>query len=287
VEVTDVTHPSVDEVALHLEGLLAPADERRVGAHLRDCAECAATARDLEALPEALRAAADTAAPPIPAEVAERIKAAVAREAAVRAGDGPGTRDAPPEEDVPSLAERRTRRRRALGAGLLAAAAATVVAVGLGELVQTGGQGDAVSGQAQQESAVAGARPAGPSGERGHALSPDGAPRRQQNRGLSTSGADDDAGSRLAGLVEGVAVAHDPDRARHERGACVRTALGLPDAADGGGAGAVASYAVRLATPSGAVPGAVVLRPSGAPTEGLVVACDRPPRVLLRHGLDR
>jgi hypothetical protein len=266
VEVTDVRHPGADDVALHLEGQLAPADEQRVAAHLRECADCAALAGDLAALPEALRTAADPP-PPMPEQVAHRIQAALAREAGVA-----------------SLDERRTRRRRVLGAGLLAAAAATVVAVGLGELVQNTGSGGSASSGAQQESAVAGRRPTRPLHERqdAAALGADGTRPRQQQGDLGVAGASLRARSALAGLVEGVAAAHTPERARYDRDACVRTALGLTG---GGAVGSLASYAVEL--PGRGVPGAVVLRPSRAPAEGLVVSCGPRPQVLLRHGLDR
>jgi hypothetical protein len=295
VEVTDVTHPSVEEVALHLEGVLEHADEQRVRAHLEQCTDCAATARGLEGLTGQLHAAAHSSEPPlpIPTDVAASIESALAREAGER-GPVSGTDGAPVDEagargPVDDLAERRRRRRRVLSGGLLAAAAATVVAVGLGELVQTGGGAAGGSAESATAQGTAGRRPdslrgpaisssldakeqtpaqaAGEPGTGGpHGVGP-GGPRAhlQGRRG-------DDAA-----LIAGVAAAHAPERAQHDRPGCVRAALGDD-------LGPVASYAVRLPGITGP-PAVVVLRPNLHPTVGVLVACTPQPRVLARHGL--
>jgi hypothetical protein len=304
VEVTEVTHPSVEEVAEHLEGVLSPGDEQRVRAHLDECAECAATARELAAVTERLRASA-AAVPPIPGDVAARVEAALAEQAREprasadrdvptgHAGVSRGVRPThqlrgPGEAD--DLEERRRRRRRVLSGGLLAAAAATVVAVGVGEMVQSGLSG---SGDAAQESAVTadrGAAGAGdPPADRPGARSGGGpqvaqAPRAEagslaKDRSEPPAFRDRRAELGLAGLVQGVAAAHTPARPRHDRADCVAAALG-----DGAGA-SVASYSVDLPGAVGVGGAVVVLRPSDAPTVGLLLECTPRPRVLLRRGL--
>jgi len=287
-----VTHPGVEEVALHLEGVLDPADEQRVRAHLERCDECAATARDLVGVSEQLHAAARLSdppepVPPIPGDVAARVEYALTREADDRAVEavpaaaalaaGGEASDAAGDD----LDARRRRRRRVLSGGLLAAAAATVVAVGLGEVMQGGGSaqvaGSAGSAPAERPQTRPDTLRSGPEAS---ALTDDGL-------GVEGLGRDDAASGqrelafaarlRDMALIEGVAAAHSPDRARHDLPACVRGALG-------GDLGPVASYAVRLPR-SGGIPGVVVLRPSRRPTEGVLVACTAPPQVLARRGL--
>lgn len=290
-----MTHPSVEEVALHLEGVLEPGDEQRVRAHLEQCTECAATAQDLRGVTERLQAAAQPSesAPPIPADVAARIESALGHEASARAAAGTGSEDVPREggavgsEAVGDLAERR--RRRVLSGGLLAAAAATVVAVGLGQLTQSGGPGTAGSSVvAEQHTGQAGqgARPRdalrGPQAASPRSSADQGRHEASVKPGTKGGGpqslSDFGLAARLGdvGLIEGVAAAHSPNRAQHDLPRCVRAALG--DAL-----GPVASYAVRL--PGGGGAGVVVLRPNRAPTVGVLVACTPQPQVLARRGL--
>jgi hypothetical protein len=279
VEVTEVTHPSVEEVAEHLEDLLPPAEQTRVRTHLQECEACATLARRLGEVSQALRTAG-AVAPPAPAEVSARVEEALGREAQRRAGGAePGT-------PVAGLDERR-RRRRVLSGGLLAAAAATVVAVGLGQLGQTGVSGDSAAPAAGSAVRSGGQREqAGrAAAEQGDALSSARAPRATHGR-RAAEGNSGDVSSfgplrqslRLGGisLVEGVAAAHTPAAPAHDRRGCVRAALGAD-------AGLLPSYAVQV--PGGHGPGAVVLRPEGAPTVGVLVACAPRPRVLLRHEL--
>lgn len=135
-----MTHPGVEEVADHLEGLLEAEHDQRVRTHLEQCAACAAVARDLAAAADVLRAAAADP-PPMPAPLAQRVDEAIAAESRQRAAE-PGT-------PVTALADRRTRRRRRLAGGLLAAAAATVVGVAIGEMQPLDGAGGDAATQAE------------------------------------------------------------------------------------------------------------------------------------------
>jgi hypothetical protein len=277
-------HPSVEQVAEHLEGLLEDAAARRVGEHLRHCARCADVARDLDALPDALRAAA-VETTPMPEHVSDRVRAAIAAEAARdRAGSPPSTPSAPSAPSAPSgvttLPDRRRRRRLAAG-GLLAAAAATVVAVGLGQMLQGGGPGQA--GQASPAESPAGvtaleedARADAP-----RAARPTAGPRAAAGRLDAGLGRSPERRA-FAALVRGAAAAYSPAAPRQDRQRCADAALGR--AAAGPGA-AYSAYAVRLPAPLRGVPGVVVLRPSAAPTRGVLVACAPQPRVLLRVAL--
>lgn len=254
-----MTHPSVEEVAEHLAGVLEPRQEERVRAHLEHCNPCAATAGDLAEVPDRLRRAAATT-PQMPPDLASRIDTALAEESRHRTGRATG-------DDA--LQQRRRRRRRVAAGGLLAAAAATVVAVSVGDLLQTGSGNGATGGSAG--SAATAQRPSG----RDAAQEDLRGPTRPDELGGPAI-----AGERLAGagLVDAVAERHVPGSPRHDRPACVSAALGrtVP---------AAASYAVRLPRGGNGSPGVVVLRPSDAPIEGLLVACAPQPRVLLRRGL--
>jgi hypothetical protein len=269
-----MTHPSAEEVAEHLEGLLDAEAERRVGGHLRQCADCAAVARDLGALPEALRAAATEV--PLPDHVADRVQAAI--EAEVRHDDeGAGASG----HDVAALEDRRRRRRRVMAGGLLAAAAATVVAVGVGQMLRSEGSGQAggSAGVASLEQASPGPGRSGDQGIEGGPARPDAAAaEKRAGDALSAAGHALDRRT-LTALVAGVAAAHTTGTAPHDRDLCVTAALGRPAARSG------AAYAVRLPAPMRGVPGVVVLRPADAPTEGVLVACGPRPRVLLREAL--
>ncbi|MGW2249451.1 hypothetical protein ACWCXH_04545 [Kitasatospora sp. NPDC001660] len=144
------SHPSVDELADLAEELIEDADT--VGAlrrHLADCTECRGTA---DALGEVRALLGEVEAPPMPADVAARLDAAIAAEAARRdAVDGPHQasestrgRAAPTPPSRPATApvapparplgatgpgRPRPRRRRV---GLLLGAAAALAALGLG-----------------------------------------------------------------------------------------------------------------------------------------------------------
>ncbi len=296
-----MTHPSVEDVALHLEGVLGPADELRVRTHLAQCEECAVTARQLRGVTDQLHAAAaPESTPPIPADVAARVESALARESAERAagtGGGAGKVAASATaaggtvagRTVGDLDERRRRRRRVLSGGVLAAAAATVVAVGLGQLTQTGVTGQSASGDAGSVAAERAPAQSGPRRDaarggspQSSALSADG----QGRVGTNESGGNAfrptvplplKVAAQGAGLIEGVAAAHSPDHPGHDLPGCVRAALG-------DGLGPVASYSVQLPGGNGA-PGVVVLRPNRAPTQGVLVACSPQPHVLARRGL--
>jgi hypothetical protein len=273
-----VTHPSVEQVADYLEGVLGTDEHDRVRAHLEECEACTATAHDLATMPQTLRTAAATT-PPMPEQVAARLQSALADEARRR----------PRPVAVSDLAGRRQRRRRALTGGLLAAAAVTVVAVGLGEVVGPGGTGS--SGGSAGESAVSGRAPADAADPRRPEAGrprPDGSTAQRRGPGVAVApeargGRGDSPEPFLRGLtpaelIDAVAARHVPGTVRRDRPACV-------DAALGNGARTAAAYAVRLPAGSGGTRGLVVLRPGAAPTEGVLLACDPSPRVLLRRGL--
>jgi anti-sigma factor RsiW len=295
-----VTHPSAEEVAEHLEGLLGPDDDRRVREHVAGCADCAATVAALTGVSGSLRRAADEI-PPIPADVEIRVRDAIAAESARASAGGAEPTAEPADEPVagrvaaspvpesevhagPAVTplDQRRRRRRALAGGLLAAAAATVVVVGVGEVLGGGGAGDlAVSEQAgsaggQAESDArplesAAGRPGVAADERGPLTLPGLGAQDQPGRDqeLSFSG---------VALVESIADRHRPEAAGSERAGCVRSVLG-------DGARSAASYAVTL--PGGSTPGAVVLRPGDSPTVGLLLDCGPRPALVLRHTLAR
>ena len=288
-----MTHPDVDQVAELLAGLLPAPEERRLREHLAGCADCARLAQQLEDVSGVLRAEGQ-ATTPIPQDVAHRLDSALADELHRREAEAEPAQaqaDSVPEDDVhaasgvTSLTDRRTRRRRALAGGLLAAAAVTVAAVGLGEMMGSGGSaqfgsaGSADVASREQQSS-------GPQVAAGSAPGIEGAPKGRHD--LSQEGLE--AGPNLfralsdRNLIAVVARGHDPGSSRLDRAACVRTALG-----GGADLGSVASYAVRMAPDvgrgRGGVPGAVVLRPTSAPTEGLLVACSPQPHVVLRRGL--
>jgi hypothetical protein len=268
-----VSHPSTEELAEHLEGVLDPPSDDRVRAHLQDCAECAATARELAAAGERLREAAEHP-PPMPEHVVRRLEAALAAESRARSDGGGAT----------SLHDRRRGRRRLATTGLLAAAAVTVAAVGLGEVLSGGGgsDGQAAGGSAGRlDSAELQQEQAG--GDAGTSAAPPGVAPRAQDQ---PSGPDRLGG---AAVIAGVAARHEPGTRRHERARCVDVALqgvvvGGPAPSDADAP--LASYAVDVPAPGGGTtPGAVVLRTTDAPVEGLLVACEPRPRVVLRRDL--
>ncbi|MFJ6211950.1 anti-sigma factor family protein [Streptomyces sp. NPDC092296] len=128
-------HPAVEEISDLTEDLLTPAAAETVRAHLAGCTECTDT-RD--ALLEIRALLGRTEAPPLPADIADRIDAALAAEAAAptdtaAAEPGPPVRDRTRPGGGPGLATgpgRGPRRRRT--GRLLLATAAVAAAIGLG-----------------------------------------------------------------------------------------------------------------------------------------------------------
>lgn len=111
-------HPELDRLAELAEGLAAP-DDVAVQEHLSGCAQCQDSLASLAAVGTTLAAAARTSAP-MPADLAERLEAALAAAAADRAAG------------VAALGDRRTApdrpHRHRILTGLAAAAAALVIA---------------------------------------------------------------------------------------------------------------------------------------------------------------
>lgn len=141
------SHPSVDQLADLYEDLLSPSESADLRAHLTGCAQCADTLAALSGLTDLL---ARDEPPAMPADVAQRIDAALAAEAATAAATataaaGPAPRPvgrasagAPPtRSDRNSRPGRSAFRRRA---GLLLAAAGCLGVLGLGAaLLDSGG----------------------------------------------------------------------------------------------------------------------------------------------------
>lgn len=260
-----MSHPGVEEVAEHLEGLLTSEADERVRAHLRDCADCAAVAHELGAVPDTLRAAAAPTSA-IPGPVVERVEAAIAAESRSRSESA----------GVTSLTDRRQRRRRAVGGALVAAAAVMVVAVGVTEVLDESQRSQTAAGESGRASAGPLQKPLEGTAEDAapSTRGPSGPPAAFGSRRQDVSG--DGASARL---VDRVAAGHRPGEPQRERAGCVAAALG-----DAGWSGA--SYAVVLGDGrGGGGPGAVVLRPAGSPGVGILVACAPEPRVLLRRQL--
>ncbi|MFJ5230254.1 hypothetical protein ACIQBJ_10180 [Kitasatospora sp. NPDC088391] len=95
-------HPGLDELADLAEELLPPERAESVHRHLADCPSCAEDYAALCGLPELL---ADSPVPPMPAEVADRLTAALAAESAARTEARAGAR--PPEQAAQQPAPRR------------------------------------------------------------------------------------------------------------------------------------------------------------------------------------
>ncbi|MFJ3219724.1 hypothetical protein ACIPLC_27885 [Kitasatospora sp. NPDC086801] len=153
-------HPSVDELADLAEGLIESADDARtLHRHLAGCAECRETADALGEV-QALLGAVET--PPMPADVAARLDAALAAAspaataeaengplaASRSAAQAPAARAAtapvaPPSRPAAPTGPGRPRPRRRR-VGLLLGAAAALAAIGLGGalLLHPAGQGD-------------------------------------------------------------------------------------------------------------------------------------------------
>lgn len=125
---------SVDLLADLHAGALEPATASRVWAQVNQDPQAQAVLRALDATTTSLHELAAAPAPPMPAEFAARLDAAIAGEARSRAGVAQGA--AP----IVNLAEARRKRNRrfAIGGGLVAAAAA-VAAIAVAVLPSNGG----------------------------------------------------------------------------------------------------------------------------------------------------
>ncbi|MFD7904330.1 anti-sigma factor family protein [Kitasatospora sp. NPDC059747] len=180
------SHPSVDELADLTEELIEDAAAvEALHRHLAGCAECRET---VDALGEVRALLGGVEAPPMPADVAARLDAALADEAARRdASDGPyeapgSTRGpaaptppprpatapaAPPARAVGATGPGRPRSRRRR-AGLLLGAAAALAAIGLGGALLY--PADSGSQKSASSAAAPATADAGHSSKGGHAL---------------------------------------------------------------------------------------------------------------------
>ncbi|MEU8512659.1 hypothetical protein AB0C76_13860 [Kitasatospora sp. NPDC048722] len=179
------SHPSVDELADLAEELIGDAAAEALHRHLAGCAECRETA---DALGEVRALLGGVEAPPMPADVAARLDAAVAEEAARReAAEGPqeapgSTRGpaaptppsrpatapvAPPARAAGATGPGRPRSRRRRFALLLGAAAA-LAAIGLGGALLY--PADSGSHEAASSAAAPSTADAGHSSKGEHAL---------------------------------------------------------------------------------------------------------------------
>ncbi len=151
------SHPGTEELADHLVGELPTDRVRALESHLSDCPSCRARLSRARALPALLRGAP---APPMPDDVARRLHAVVADEAARAVGHPP---TAPPPVPLHAGAGRRPRARLLLAAAavvLVGAAGTTAVHwPGLGGAGRTGtaSESSGSSGSAQLASKPAAA----------------------------------------------------------------------------------------------------------------------------------
>jgi hypothetical protein len=146
-------HVRAEQVADLLEGLLPDAEAATVAAHLDECAECANLHTRLTELPATLLA---EPVPPMPADVAARLDAALAEAASERLATGhagaPDHTGAHPST-VTSLADRRRRFLSRAGTGLAAAAAVIVGVVVVGDVFDRNGDGaDSAAGGSSEVS---------------------------------------------------------------------------------------------------------------------------------------
>ncbi|MGB9377351.1 MAG: hypothetical protein WCB04_07545 [Mycobacteriales bacterium] len=159
-------HPGLDALSDLDAGLYdGQADEKILQQHVAGCAECA----DLVGLLTAARQSlADLPAVPMPADVAERIVAALAGEAAGAVPPASSGRDGNVRELRTSA--RRARARRFSAAGAVAAGVALLMAtaVGIGALRNTGNGSETTSGAAREQSTAAGATPRAVDGVRSY-----------------------------------------------------------------------------------------------------------------------
>src|SRR6185369_2823786 len=122
---------SVDVLADLHAGVLEDAQAAELWPLVNADPEARAILDALDATQADLASLADAPAPPMPAEFAARLDAALAAEAAAAFPGQAQTRPAPRDAQVVDLAAARRRRNKRLGwaAGVLTAAAAAVVAV--------------------------------------------------------------------------------------------------------------------------------------------------------------
>lgn len=135
-------HASTEQLADLLAGVLPDAEAGSVAAHASECAECGAVRDRLAALPGVLAA---TPAPSLPAEVADRLDAAIAAESdrrAARASEAVS-------KDVVVVPLRKVRRDRVRHwfAGAATAAAALVAISVAADVIDLGSGSGAVSDQ--------------------------------------------------------------------------------------------------------------------------------------------
>lgn len=123
-------HPSTEQLADLVEGLLSDAEAVAASTHLQGCAQCAEVHRRLQALPALLAATPSVSMPP---ELATRLDDALGAEARRRSA-----RVAPDSVVVPLRRLRRDRVRHVLAGAATAAAALLVVSV-LPDVLDTGG----------------------------------------------------------------------------------------------------------------------------------------------------
>jgi hypothetical protein len=152
------SRPGLDTLADYLEGLLSEQESREVERWVAEDATTAELLRELEELPGLLLAADPVE--PMPADVVDRVDAALAEAALVRGG----AHDAPAEPARPAAAPRRNdqgaggvvvplRRRRWLAPALSAAAMVGVVALGA-QVVGSVGTGDSSSPTSADDAAA-------------------------------------------------------------------------------------------------------------------------------------
>jgi len=131
-------HASTEQLADLLAGVLPDAEAGSVAAHASECAECGAVRDRLAALPGVLAA---TPAPALPAEVADRLDAAITAESDRRAAR------ASADTVVVPLRKMRRDRVRHWFAGAATAAAALVAISVAADVIDLGSGSDAVSDQ--------------------------------------------------------------------------------------------------------------------------------------------
>jgi len=144
-------HASTEQLADLLAGALPDAEAGSVAAHASECAECGAVRDRLAALPGVLAA---TPAPALPAEVADRLDAAIAAESGRRAARASEA----VSKDVVVVPLRKMRRDRVRHwfAGAATAAAVLVAISVAADVVDLGGSGSDAASDAGADQAGAG-----------------------------------------------------------------------------------------------------------------------------------
>jgi hypothetical protein len=129
-------HTPFDELAVGWAlRALEPEDESLFAAHLSGCARCAATVTETT---ELMAAMAGDLPQPEPSEgLRDRIRAAVEQTEQVPGPEAPAVRPIPSAPETRRAVEHRSRWRRALPTGLVAAGIAAIVGLGLWNVVLT------------------------------------------------------------------------------------------------------------------------------------------------------